>query len=146
MEKGDSGGPLMVKDFWTQHYLLMGIPSMSLSWHESGFEKEGVYTRVPNLRPWILDKTRDAKFCGSSPNAGNLIDVAHCPMLTYFKVVTQKNGGLFLILSFCKCNQHIFLRLVIFISRNDLDLESAIIIKYIFTYTYTKLYIIQNIL
>ena len=88
MEKGDSGGPLMVKDFWTQHYLLMGIPSMS--WHESGFEKEGVYTRVPNLRPWILYKTRDAKFCGSSPNAGNLIDVAHCPMLPYFKVVTQK--------------------------------------------------------
>ena len=131
MEKGDSGGPLMVKDFWTQHYLLMGIPSMS--WHESGFEKEGVYTRVPNLRPWILDKSRDAKFCGSSPNAGNLIDVAHCPMLPYFKVVTKKMEDYSLFFHFVNAiNVFSYVWSYVqrfFISRNDVDLESAIIIK-----------------
>ena len=51
MEKGDSGGPMMLKNRQTNQYIIVGIVSRGNP-HE--YVMEYVFTKVASFRPWIL--------------------------------------------------------------------------------------------
>ena len=85
LEKGDSGGPVMVRDFYTNQYTIIGISSSS--WKYNGRVWEGaIFTKVAFFRQWILKQMQSATFCGARPDTGlPLIKIVHCPLLPIIK-------------------------------------------------------------
>lgn len=84
--KVGAGGPVMIRDFYTNQYTFIGI--FSGSWYGYGRVWErSVFTKVSILRQWILKQMQSATFCGEKgPNAGYpLTKIVHCPLLPYIR-------------------------------------------------------------
>lgn len=83
MEKGDSGGPMMVKNRQTDQYIMVGIVSRGSPFN---YEMEYVYTKVASFRPWILKQMKSPTFCGNGPIAGYpLVEIVQCPLLPFIR-------------------------------------------------------------
>ena len=115
-EKGDSGGTVMVKNRQTNQYMIIGIVSRGAF---DGFEIEALFTKIASFRPWILKQMQSASFCGVGPDAGELVEIVHCPLLPIIKTLLHYaySSGFLNFLFYCGICIELPLRLLSYFQR-----------------------------
>ena len=115
MEKGDSGGPMMVKNRQTNQYIIVGIVSRGNP-HE--YVMEYVFTKVASFRPWILKQMQFTTFCGNGPVAGYpLVEIVKCPLLPFIKSFLQFGSDFLKFFFYCVISIDLLLRVLLYIQR-----------------------------